>query len=554
MADVAVTPTTTQPRFVPGAPPPPPLSKSQRKRRAKTGGKSEQAPDSPVVIPDAMAASLVEKAPDAVDVKEGSVAPELVAQPETQATTPLPEEEGVLKNSPIVELVTKRLKATNKKIQRISTYASTDPEKLNDDQKRTLKTLPTLEAVQKELVEVKKVIEVYESELAHELAAKRLEIEKAERARIADAVAAAERSGIAKASELLTFIRLRSLLATGEPEGLEMQPNEISAVIAVCDMLLGEESDIKQTALDGIFSGAGSYEDVPYSRIQEITRLYLNPPRVPTPEPVAEVESDAEPSVEAETEEQPDLAVSGVTVTATAISTSGSFHFMQASELEASTFEENAEWVERSDAVEPPQDEAPAQDIVKEIPAVPEVNGHAESNGNALPPPVEGEPIDWAADDEDGLPSIAGLHAKFGTSGSATPDAAEQTQAPPAPIATETPVSATNGHAHDAPSTPHGDEDDGFTQARSGGRGFRGRGSGFRGGERGGYRGGDRGGFRGHRGGDRGGFRGGFRGGERGGFRGGRGEWRGDGEHRGRGRGRGRGGPHGSVPPTPTQA
>lgn len=33
---------------------------------------------------------------------------------------------------------------------------------------------------------------VYESELAHELAAKRLEIEKAERARIADAVTAAE--------------------------------------------------------------------------------------------------------------------------------------------------------------------------------------------------------------------------------------------------------------------------------------------------------------------------------------------------------------------------
>lgn len=43
---------------------------------------------------------------------------------------------------------------------RISTYASTDPEKLNDDQKRTLKTLPTLEAIQKELGEVKKAVEV----------------------------------------------------------------------------------------------------------------------------------------------------------------------------------------------------------------------------------------------------------------------------------------------------------------------------------------------------------------------------------------------------------
>ena len=39
-------------------------------------------------------------------------------------------------------------------------YAATDPEKLNDDQIRTLKTLPTLEAIQKELGEVKKAIEV----------------------------------------------------------------------------------------------------------------------------------------------------------------------------------------------------------------------------------------------------------------------------------------------------------------------------------------------------------------------------------------------------------
>lgn len=43
---------------------------------------------------------------------------------------------------------------------RVSTYASMPPDKLNDDQKRTLKTLPSLEAVQKELEEVKKAIEV----------------------------------------------------------------------------------------------------------------------------------------------------------------------------------------------------------------------------------------------------------------------------------------------------------------------------------------------------------------------------------------------------------
>jgi hypothetical protein len=162
--------------------------------------------------------------------------------------------------------------------------------------------------------------------------------------------------------------------------------------------------------------------------------------------------------------------------------------------------------------------------------------------------------IDWAADDDAELPSIAGLHAKFGTSGTATPipETPEEVEPSPTPI---------NGHAAEAPATPAQEEDDGFTQA---GRGARGRGRGFRGNDRGGFRGNYRGGDRGgYRGGDRGGFRGGFRGGDRGGdrggqllshaleeqplifslgFRGGRGEWRGDGEFRGRGgRGRGRG-------------
>ena len=43
---------------------------------------------------------------------------------------------------------------------RIQNYQNEAPEKLNEDQKRLLKTLPTLEAVSKELEEVKKAIEV----------------------------------------------------------------------------------------------------------------------------------------------------------------------------------------------------------------------------------------------------------------------------------------------------------------------------------------------------------------------------------------------------------
>ena len=44
--------------------------------------------------------------------------------------------------------------------QRINGYAAADSKKLNDDQKQVIKSLPTLEAIQKELGEVKKAIEV----------------------------------------------------------------------------------------------------------------------------------------------------------------------------------------------------------------------------------------------------------------------------------------------------------------------------------------------------------------------------------------------------------
>ena len=126
--------------------------------------------------------------------------------------------------------------------------------------------------------------------------------------------------------------------------------------------------------------------------------------------------------------------------------------------------------------------------------------------------------IDWAADETaEELPSIAGLHAEFGTSGSATP--AEQVNGrAPAP----------------GPGAPSQDEE-GFTQTARGHRGDgRGHGRGGHYGDRGGHFGdrgghyGDRGGHFGDRGGhygDRGGFRGGFRG-----------------HYRGRGGDRGRGG------------
>lgn len=43
---------------------------------------------------------------------------------------------------------------------RIQSYSTTPVEKLNEDQLRTLKTLPVLEGIHKELEEVKKAVEV----------------------------------------------------------------------------------------------------------------------------------------------------------------------------------------------------------------------------------------------------------------------------------------------------------------------------------------------------------------------------------------------------------
>jgi hypothetical protein len=221
-------------RIVPGAPPPTPVSKSQKKKRKTVKGKGSVEPDNPAIIPDTTAASVSDQKPDASDEKEVAAPPNHIVAPASEAPPSATEDDISYKPSPVVDLVHKRLKAIHKKIvsivlpltitypprlpdliefslvqARISTYASTPSENLNDDQKRTLKSLPSLEAVQKELEEVKKAIEVcaitctaqgarltkkiqvHESEQVQELTLKRIEAEQAEKQRLQDAVTAA---------------------------------------------------------------------------------------------------------------------------------------------------------------------------------------------------------------------------------------------------------------------------------------------------------------------------------------------------------------------------
>jgi len=344
---------------------------------------------------------------------------------------------------------------------------------------------------------------------------------------------------------------------------------EIAAMVSAADALIGEDEESKQAVINGLLSGSGDIAGSSYTRISDIFQQYRNPPSAPTPvqdEEVEEVEEEEEEAPVAESTVDPDIAVS--VADEPAVPLSSGLRFIQESEIETPTFD--AVWVEKTDVTG--HEEA--------------VNGHAPEAPVTPSGPVNDantSTLDWADEEEGGLPNIAGLQARFGTSGSATPVKGVDEVA-------EIPISAANDHADDEPDpVAQREEDDGFTQARGRGRGGRG---GFRGGERvghrgfhrdgerGGYRGdyggGDRGGFRGGPHGDRGGFRGGERGsfrgrggdrGERGGFRGrGNGEWRGhhDGERGRGGRARGRGergergdrGGHGpvSVPPTPTAA
>lgn len=102
-------------RIIPGAPPPAPAHKSQKKKRKTNKPKSApESADGHVDIPDTTAAALTEEAPKAEDVKEGHVAPQLTVQAsEVEPGTPLADGQ---KFSPIAELLSKRIKAGNKKI------------------------------------------------------------------------------------------------------------------------------------------------------------------------------------------------------------------------------------------------------------------------------------------------------------------------------------------------------------------------------------------------------------------------------------------------------
>ncbi|KAG8834678.1 hypothetical protein FRC17_007763 [Serendipita sp. 399] len=383
-------------RIVPGAPPPAALSKSQKKkRRAAHGqGKAEENEfDSPITngLNSALDSALVDTVPATKglplslvtkpeDIANAAIASETAADL-ISATSIIPA--SAKRNSAVVELVNKRHRTLHKKIQRIKEYSSKPTDTLNEDQKKTLATLPALEASSKEVEAVREAIEAHEAEEAANESRRLAEIEAIVKQRIADAVSEARSTAISRTVDLVTLIReLPQLSRSTEGDG---------AIIAELEAALQERDKSKLETTVGLFiAGQGNY-----SKLIGILNAHLNPPPR-TATPVAEEQPEPEYTRELTPEAS---AIGGIPPTATM---SGSYHFMQESELEPSTpFDEGAEWVEHSDAATAPAAEPPIG--IKQTTA-------------------EGA-IDWAAEDTGDLPPISGLQEHFGASGQATPTA-----------------------------------------------------------------------------------------------------------------------------------
>ncbi|KAH9176654.1 hypothetical protein EDB89DRAFT_1939183 [Lactarius sanguifluus] len=476
---------TPSQRYVPGAPPlPPPSKSSKKKRKTGKGGTSEDSPAlSSIAIPDSASPALAEKLPDTSDTKDGPVPETLPADPRATNGSP----------SGQAHLIQKRIKAATKKIVRRPLW----PAGL-----KALKSLPSLEAVVKELEEVKKAVESSEADKAATDARDLAEREKSEAERLFVAIAEAESQAFDKVSRLLHFLRLHASLSSRHPSvsPLGLGDSEVAVVLAAAERLLGEESEVRRLLIRGLLTGEGEFQGISHSRFLDLAHAFVNPPAEPDSAAPEDPEPEPEPEVHEPSEEQPDVSVADL---GGQTSTQAGFHFMQESELESAGLEESQEWVDV------PQNQVPEVDISTTTVETTRGDEVAVEQTVTVVHQSEDVPLsssgnfDWAEDEEGGLPSIAGLQAKFGTT-SEMPSPADGPQTIPDTNLAETPG---NGNSPV--------DDDGFTQARGGrgrSRGDRGFSRGGRGGDRGGYRGGDRGGFRG-------GFRGerGFRGGERGG-------------------------------------
>ncbi|KAJ1305681.1 hypothetical protein OPQ81_010419 [Rhizoctonia solani] len=513
------TATAPQPRYVPGAPPPSTASKKKKKNKSALKNLAAAAHE----------AALSDHAPDAEDLKAGKVDPSLLANPPPPSSggadtgnnteTDEPQHDLEQEKSLIVDAISKRIKALGKKVQRVKEYK--EQAELNEDQKAAIAGLPLIEASVKELESIKKTTEALELSAQRTRNQERIEQQKLTDQRVAEAAQQAEASLLPRITSLLSFLALRNLLTHSTPTDLSISEFERNAILSAGDVLLAHPPvGHVEEIVKGFLSGAGSWEEVEYSRFLEITSQFAAP-RPPTPIPDRSIPLDpttTAPEVhEPETEppapaEEPEPEVSEPVVLGfVPPSTGGGFHFMQESELDVPpTMSESQEWV----SVPPTGEGVQSEDVAEEVEAVQEEvkEDVADTWGAAAGADAAGgAPLDWAAtgDEGDELPDLGGLQATFGGSGSATPiaqpvAAAGASASAPAPSGKSvsidddgfTAIPSRRGHVQRGSFNRGrgGRGGEGGFRARGGGEGEggRGRGGGYRGrgdGRGGGYRG-----------------------------------------------------------------
>ncbi|KDN37972.1 hypothetical protein RSAG8_09823, partial [Rhizoctonia solani AG-8 WAC10335] len=348
-----------------------------------------------------------------------------------------------------------------RKWQRLKEYK--EQAELNEDQKSAVAALPSIEASVKELEGIKKTVEGLEISAQRTRNQERAEQQKLADQRVAEAAQQAEASLLPRITSLLSFLALRNLLTHATPTDLSISEPERNAILSAGEVLLGHPPvGHVEEVVKGFLSGAGSWEEVEYSRLLEITSQFVAP-RPPTPIPDPSIPLDPtttahepEPEPAAVAAEEPEIESSEPVVLGLAPQpAAGGFHFMQESELDVpGTMSESQEWVSV-----PPTGEGEgvqSEEVAEEAEAVQEEvkEDIADSWGaTAGADAAGGAPLDWAAtgDEGDELPDLGGLQATFGGSGSATP-------VPPPGAA-----GATSAAAPAQPAKSVTIDDDGFT-------------------------------------------------------------------------------------------
>ena len=79
-------------------------------------------------------------------------------------------------------------------------------------------------------------------------------------------------------SNILTLLRLRTLLSQGHPDAMALQLDEIegAAIFSSADILLGLEGDEKQALLTGFLSGKGDFQGTTCECwLTDVSHVYL---------------------------------------------------------------------------------------------------------------------------------------------------------------------------------------------------------------------------------------------------------------------------------------